>query len=60
VRRKLHRPTRKQWRAAIIYTRQQFRIMFPKHNPRRHPKYRETVEKMAGLAHQMTEVIKAS
>lgn len=44
------KPTKDELRAAVEYTRAQFRIMWPKLKPQRRPSYRTVVLKVAQYA----------
>lgn len=46
MRRAKRKPTRDEIRAAVEYTRAQFRIMWPKHKSQRRPEYRNVVTKV--------------
>jgi hypothetical protein len=41
------KPNKSEFRASVLYVRQQFRTMFPKRKPWRHPAYRSTVIEIA-------------
>jgi hypothetical protein len=44
------KPTKAELRAAALYTRRQFKIMFPHHKPQRREGYRRAVYAVAAVA----------